>query len=400
MNEVTQDTLECVVEVGHFERHKKKQFVCGDTFLSTRIREENRSICVLSDGLGSGVKASVLSTLTSTMAANFTAGYHDIRKSAKIIMNTLPVCRERKISYATFTIIDIDGGGMARIIEYDNPACCIIRNGTFFQPEVTKIQGRARGKRPYILRYYTFPIQEGDRIICFSDGVTQSGIGIDRFPLGWGENNVAMFIQEALVKRPGMSARDLARQVVERSMLNDRNLALDDISCGVIYYRRPRELMIVSGPPFNPSNDSQMAAIYEKHTGHRIICGGTTAKIIARELEKTILLEPGLPFSNLPPTSSMEGATLVTEGIITLQRVADMLKSYTPADEVDMSPVRQIVELMLDSDIITFIAGTRINDAYQDPSLPQEIALRRSILREIVHYLENDYLKETRLKFI
>ena len=112
MNGITEDILECVAEVGHFERRKNKQVVCGDTFLSIRVKEENRSICVLSDGLGSGVKASVLSTLTSTMAAYFTAGYRDIRKSAEIIMNTLPVCRERKISYATFTIIDIDGKGI------------------------------------------------------------------------------------------------------------------------------------------------------------------------------------------------------------------------------------------------------------------------------------------------
>ena len=400
MNGITEDILECVAEVGHFERRKNKQVVCVDTFLSIRVKEENRSICVLSDGLGSGVKASVLSTLTSTMAAYFTAGYRDIRKSAEIIMNTLPVCRERKISYATFTIIDIDGKGMARIIEYDNPACCIIRDGSLYKPDIIRIQGRAKGKRPYVLHYCSFLMQQNDRIVCYSDGVSQSGIGMDRFPLGWGEANVAQYIKETIKSMPEISARDLARQLVERSMQIDRSTALDDISCGVIYYRRPRELLIVSGPPYDPANDPVMAAAFEKHNGPKIICGGTTAKIIARELGKTIRLEPGLPFSTVPPTSSMEGATLVTEGIITLQRVADLLKSYTPPEECDKSPVREIVERMLDSDIITFIAGTRINDAYQDPSLPQEIALRRSILREIVHYLEIDHMKETRLRFI
>lgn len=389
-----------VIEVDYFQQVKHKQQVCGDTFFSTRLRDENRTISILSDGLGSGVKASVLSTLTAVMAARFTAGYQDVKRTAEIIMKTLPVCKERKISYATFTIIDVDSSGMARIIEYDNPPAVIVRNAEVKTMTPTVIEGRIGTKRKYTLRYYQFPIAYGDRIVCFSDGVSQSGIGFSTFPLGWGVENATDVISETITGQPSISARELARKLVYKALANDGNRALDDITCGVVYYRKPRELLIVTGPPVDQRKDTELARMIEQHQGKTIVCGGTTAKLIARELKREIRfdlvnLQPGIP-----PASSMDGVDLVTEGILTLQRVADLLKEDARTSANPASPAQQIVDLMLNSDIIRFIVGTRINDAYQDPHIPQEIALRRSIIREIVHHLENKHLKQTHVHFI
>ncbi|PIE32684.1 stage II sporulation protein E [candidate division KSB3 bacterium] len=389
-----------VIEVDHFQQFKRHQQVGGDTFFSTRIREENRTISILSDGLGSGIKASVLSTLTAVMAARFTAGYRDVKKTAEIIMRTLPVCSVRNISYATFTIVDIDESGIARIIEYDNPPAVILRDGKIVDVQPTLIEGQVLEERSYQLNYYQFPIQHGDRIICFSDGVTQSGVGFDRFPLGWGWKNAANLLCRAVRSDAQISARKLARQLVEQAIEHDAGAAMDDVTCGVVYYREPRELLIVSGPPVDRANDSKLAQLFKQHRGRKIVCGGTTSKLLDRELgtETTLALDHLLP--DVPPESTMEGADLVTEGIITLQHVADLLKDADNSDEAQLSPARKIVDMMFDSDVIHFVVGTRINEAYQDPHLPEEIALRRSIVREIVHHLETIYLKETSIQFI
>ena len=115
------------IDVGFDSKSKYNQRVTGDTFLSQRIKEENRTVAVLSDGLGSGIKASVLSTLTATMALKYIVNRMDIEKAASVIMKTLPICKERRISYATFTLLDIEPEGMVRIVEYDNPPFTLMR---------------------------------------------------------------------------------------------------------------------------------------------------------------------------------------------------------------------------------------------------------------------------------
>ena len=389
-----------LIEVDYFQQFKHRQHVCGDTFYSTRIRDENRTISILSDGLGSGVKASVLSTLTAVMAARFAAGYRDVKKTAEIIMKTLPVCQERKISYATFTIIDIDNSGLARILEYDNPPAVVIKNNALTALTPTIITGQVSKKRSYALRYYQTPIVYGDRIICFSDGVSQSGVGMERFPLGWGWENAAALARGIIQENTSISARDLAKQIVSRALKNDAGRALDDITCGVVYYRKPRELLIMTGPPFDAKKDREMAALLERHQGCKIVCGGTTAKIIARELNRPVTFDLSQPLQRIPPASKMAGIDLVTEGIITLQHVANLLNDGNNIEQAEASPARQIAELMLNSDIIRFVVGTRINEAYQDPRVPEEIALRKSIIREIRHHLENKHVKETQIQFI
>ncbi|MGD9159517.1 MAG: SpoIIE family protein phosphatase [Desulfobacteraceae bacterium] len=389
-----------VIEVDHYQKFKHDQQVGGDTFYSIRLQDENRTISILSDGLGSGIKASVLSTLTAVMAARFTAGYRDVKHTSELIMRTLPVCSQRKISYATFTIIDIDGRGTARIIEYDNPPAVIIRDNEVLLLEPALIEGKVGSGRPYRLYYYQFPIRYGDRIICFSDGVSQSGIGLKSFPLGWGKVRVTELVLEYIRHNPFISARDLSKSIVMQAFHNDADHALDDITCGVVYYRKPRELMVVTGPPFDRQKDAEVASMLDRHNGLKIVCGGSTANMIARELDREISLDLHNLKPGIPPSSSIEGIDLVTEGILTLRRAADLLKEKRRDDDGISTPAHQVVEMMLDSDIIIFVVGTRINDAYQDPCIPEEIALRRSLVREIMENLENIHMKETKLMLV
>ncbi len=390
------------IEVDYFQRFKDRQQVPGDTFLSRRIRQDGRTLMVLSDGLGSGIKANVLSTLTASMALNYIADLRDIRKSSEIILSTLPICKVRRISYATFTIIDIDRNGLAKIIEYDNPPFILMRGDRQLTVPKTVISGKISKKREYTMLYSTLQLRHGDRLVVYTDGISQAGIGSPALPLGWGDEAVCQATAAMVRSTPEISARDLCKHLVSSAYRHNQMRAVDDITCATIYYRSPRELLLVSGPPVHPEKDVEMARAVENFPGKKVICGGTTANIIARQLGRKLALDfdPNYLYSDLPPSSSMEGVDLVTEGIITLSRVAQLLESDVPREEIVRSPALTLAEKLLQSDIIHVLAGTTINSAHQDPNVPVDLDIRRNIIKKILDLLENKYLKETRLQFI
>jgi hypothetical protein len=373
-------------------------------FLS-RKTEEGRIISVLSDGLGSGIKAGVLATLTATMAASFIADDIPIRRAAGIIMKTLPVCKTRKISYATFSIVDIEPSGAVRIIEYDNPPYLVVRGGKALELPKSDISVRRSRRQGGILanatmRYSEFQARPGDRIVVYSDGVPQAGMGSRGWPLGWGNPAVRDFVAQRVAESPGASARELARRVVQEALAIDAHEARDDISCGVVYFREARRLLVMTGPSVDRGRDREMAEILRRFEGKRIVAGGTTAAIVARELGLSVKMKFKSGERGVPPPAEMDGVELVTEGIITLGKVAEYLDRPEIRDPERRNAAEGIVELLLDSDHIDFVVGTRINEAHQDPAMPLELEIRRNIVRRIASLLDERYLKKTSLRFI
>ncbi len=389
-------TGESFIDIDSSHKPKSGQVVSGDVFLSRRIKEEGRLISVLSDGLGSGVKAGVLANLTATMALRYASAFVDVRKSAGIIMDTLPVCQVRKISYSTFTIVDLHEAGQTRVIEHGNPGLLLLR-GTERVPlspaEITLENWKDR-----TIRYSEFEAQLGDRIICFSDGVTQSGLGRPGFPLGWGSQNVLAFVRREIARSEEISANELSRRIVQEALANDRGTAKDDITCGVVYFRRPRRLLVVTGPPFSKDRDAELGELLRNFEGRKVICGGTTANIISRQLNRPVRAVLTKLDPDIPPPAEMEGIDLITEGTMTLARVAEMLDDRVPQPWED-NPAQDLVKLMLSSDVVEFVVGTRINEAHQDPNVPVELDLRRNIIRRIASALENKRFKRTSVRF-
>lgn len=388
------------IEVNAELKNHYESRICGDVFLSRKISEENRIVVVLSDGMGHGVKANMLATLTATMALNFTAEHKEVHRIAEIIMNTLPECSERKMSYSTFTIIDIEYDGMVRILEYDNPQAVIMRGKKIFEPEWTCVMlsgGKSSGKE---LKSCEFFPEKEDRIIFFSDGVAQSGLGGGKYLFGWGRDSVQDYVFDLVNHEPDISALQLAHKVVNMAHVNDGYMSKDDTSCGVIYFREPRKMLVCTGPPFEDHKDAELARMVDAFTGRKILCGATTADIISRELGRKV--EDSFDFDDpdLPPISMMEGVDLITEGILTLGKVTEMLKNYSNSTRLGKGPADRIVKMLIESDEIHFIIGTRINIAHQDPSLPVELEIRRTVVKRIARLLEDKFLKEVSLTFI
>jgi len=397
---MTTVTGESFIDVDCAQRCKHGQHVVGDVFVSRKLRDEGRLIAVLSDGLGSGVKASVLATMTATMALRYTSAFVDPRKSARIIMSTLPICEVRKISYSTFTIVDLDEDGPVRIIEHDNPPVILLRGDAEAQ-----LDHKARFAPPEwaerIITYGEATLEIGDRLIVFSDGVTQSGMERGGMPMGWGRRAVLERAREIIRAEPEIASQRLAAQLVDAAHQNDAGRAKDDITCAVIYFRRPRRLLVATGPPFRRERDAELAALVRDYPGRRAICGGTTATLVSRILGRPVDMDLKHVDPEVPPTARMDGIDLVTEGTLTLAKVAETLELgvRSPA-ECAPHGAGQLLRLMLESDIVDFVVGTRINEAHQDPNVPVELELRRTIVRRIAALLESRHLKRTTLGFL
>lgn len=393
--------LPAFIEVGHFGLKKHLQNAAGDMFFSQK--NAGHVLVCLSDGLGSGIKAGVLATLTATMATKFISLNIPIKRAAEIIMNTLPVCKERGISYATFTLADIGPSATLKVMEYDNPPYLLIRHQTLIEPDKemrpferkNKKTGPVQGAQLY---YSKSAVSTGDRLVFFSDGVTQAGMGSADMPFGWGIKNVRDFILNRVTVAPDLSARALAHAVVQEAALRDSNKPKDDISCAVVYFRHPRDTLVLSGPPLRPESDKDFVRCFSLFNGAKIISGGTTANIISRELGRPISLSLKDIDPHVPPFSRMEGADLVTEGIITMGAVSEILENGgEPSGKVNAAT--KMVDLLLNSDRISFMVGTKINEAHQEPNMPVELEIRRNIIKKIALLLEEKYLKEVHIQY-
>ena len=273
------------VELEASQWTKTGQAACGDDFRCVRIPNEKRTIAVLSDGLGSGIKANLMASMTSTMALEFVRSNMDILQSAETIMDSLPVCEIRKISYATFTVFDMQLGGKTRVIEMDNPPFIHLRNLIDLPKNNVKelVSERWPDRKMKITEVTMAP---GDRLIAFSDGVTQAGLGCPGWKFGWRREGALNFIKRVVEKNPEISARDLATMIAAEAMaVHPERKCKDDITCMVLYLRHPRVLRVITGPPFRKETDREYANMAVFPEGKVVLCGGTTANIVSRERE-------------------------------------------------------------------------------------------------------------------
>ena len=385
------------IDIDCTQTKKYNQNAYGDYFTSKKYQDEAKLIAVLSDGLGSGIKANILSCMTATMLLKFIEGDQiPISKAAEIIMNSLPVCQVRKISYSTFSAIEADEEGNAKIVEEGNPEFIWIRNGEVMQPEYESVPSKTFKNR--CLKIYKIKLELGDRLIFCSDGVTQSGLGGGRLKLGLRREGLIVLLQDKLKENPDISSTELSQYIVNqaRNIETDR-LPKDDISACVLYFREPRKALIFTGPPYHQEKDAEYAQMFDNFDGKKAIAGGTTANLISRELNRPITMDTTISIGKLPSCSFMDGVDLVTEGILTLTKTLEYLESGNY--DID-NAAGKVVKFLLDSDCIYFMVGAKLNQAHYDPALPIEIEIRKNIIKKMAKILEEKYYKKVDIKYM
>ena len=367
-------------DIGYKSINHVGEQLCGD-HVDIVEPDENSTVIVLSDGLGSGVKASILSTLTSKIFSTMLAAGLPLEECVEAVAQTLPVCSVRGVAYSTFTIIHLKNNETAEIIQYDNPQVILIRNEKNF--DYAKIEMNIGGKK--ILKS-VINLREGDQFIAMSDGCPHAGIGM-AYNFGWKRDDIIDFMET--LAPVGYTAKTLATMLVDECDKLYGHAPGDDATACVVRIRKRVPMNMLFGPPFNRDDADRMMSLFFSKEGKHIICGGTTSSIASKYLGKP--LKAKLDFtSDLPPTAEIEGVDLVTEGVITMNKVVEYAKDYLGENQFyeewsfKRDGASQISRLLFEEATdINFYVGRAINPAHQNPDLPINFNIKMNLVEEL-----------------
>ncbi len=369
------------IDIGYQSLNHVGEQLCGD-HIDIVEADENSTVVVLADGLGSGVKASILSTLTSKIISTMLAAGLSIEDCVETIAATLPVCSVRGVAYSTFTIIHIINNEEADIIQYDNPQVILLRNGENYDyPKTEMILGDKKIYRSRIT------LQEDDIFVAMSDGCVHAGVGLT-LNFGWERKEIISFLET--FAHVGFTAKTLATMLADECNKLYGFEPGDDTTVCAIRVRRREPMNLLFGPPSNPDDANRMMSLFFAKQGKHIVCGGTTSSIAAKYLGKP--LKPSLSFFDpeIPPTAELDGVDLVTEGVITVNRVVEYAKDHLGENKcyekwsVARDGASLISRLLFEEATdINFFVGRAVNPAHQNPDLPINFHIKMNLVEEL-----------------
>ena len=355
--------------------------LCGD-HVEIVEQNEDSTVIVLADGLGSGVKASILSTLTSKIISTMMAAGLPIEECVSTIAATLPVCSVRGVAYSTFTIMHLINNETAEIIQYDNPQVIVLRDNVNY--DYPKTEMNIDGKKIYksVIR-----LHENDIFIAMSDGCPHAGIGM-AYNFGWKREDIIDFMETMSVA--GLTAKNLSTLLVDECDKLYGYKPGDDATACIVKIRKREPMNILFGPPSNRDDCYRMMSLFFSKQGKHIICGGTTSSIAAKYLRKPLQATLNFEKSDVPPIAKLEGVDLVTEGVITMNKVIEYAKDYLGKNELyeqwnyKRDGASLICQLLFEEATdINFYVGRAINPAHQNPDLPINFSIKMNLVEEL-----------------
>lgn len=369
-------------EIGYLSVNHYGEQLCGDHV--DVVENDNSTIIVLADGMGSGVKASILSTLTSKIISTMLAAGLDITDAVETIADTLPICSERKTAFSTFTIIRIYNNERADIIQYENPNVILLRDGESFDYPITQMH---IGEK--IILHSTVQLQDGDIFISLSDGMLYaSPDGV--FNESWNRDGLIDFV--APLYDAGLTAKTLTSILLDETTKLYGGKPFDDATVCVVKIRQRQTVNIAVGPPKNRNDNHKMMSLFFAKEGKHIVCGGTTSTIAAEYLHEPIKMNYTSPDPEIPPISEVNGIDLVTEGIVTLDHVLTYALDYinTNASFDQWSYKKDGASLIArtlfeDATDVNMFIGKAVNPAHTD--LPINFDIKMQILNELADCL-------------
>lgn len=368
-------------DIGYKSINHYGEQLCGD-HVDIVERDENSSVIVLADGLGSGVKASILSTLTSKIISTMMAEGMELEECVSTIAATLPICSVRGVAYSTFTIIHLVNNTTAELIQYDNPHVIMYRENQNY--DYPKSEMSIDGKTLY---KSVIHLQEDDIFVAMSDGCPHAGIGTE-YNFGWKREDIIEFLEP--LTAGGFTAKTLATILVDECYKLYGGQPGDDATACVVRIRKRAPVNLLFGPPRNRDDANRMMALFFSKEGKHIVCGGTTSSIAAKFLGKEV--KPSLHFevSDVPPIAEIEGVDLVTEGVITINKVLQYAKDYLSGNEsyehwgYKKDGASLICRLLFEEATdINFYVGRAVNPAHQNPDLPINFNIKMNLMEEL-----------------
>lgn len=386
------------IDVASNSLNKYGEELCGDKV--EVIKTDDGMIIVLADGLGSGVKANILATMTCKIAGTMLREGLSISETVDTLVHTLPVCSVRQLAYSTFTIIKISNDGMVHTIEYDNPPLFFVKNNI-----VTTIEKKQLKISNKIINESSFQMEPGDVLTVVSDGAIHAGVGAI-LNLGWQWNNVADYL-EVLVETEKCSA-NVCKDLLQTCQKLYDGKPGDDTTVVAVTLRTPEFVNIFTGPPKSEENDSLAIDMLKNSKGKKIICGGTAANIAARELNTEIKVCMEYIDIDVPPTAEIKGIDLVTEGVLTLSKVIEKLKAYYNSsleDKISLNlkakdGASQLTKILIeDCTHLNMLVGKAINPAHQNPDFPVDLSIKLKIIEDLIDIMKK-LGKEVKVNYI
>ncbi|MGN0526325.1 MAG: SpoIIE family protein phosphatase [Acutalibacteraceae bacterium] len=373
-------------DIGYKSVNHYGEELCGD-HVDVVEEGENSTVIVLADGLGSGVKASILSTLTSKIISTMMSAGLPIEECVATIAATLPVCSVRGVAYSTFTIIHLLNNDTVEIIQYDNPLTILIRD--FKNYDYPKTEMNIGGKKIF---KSTVKLQENDIFVAMSDGCPHAGIGL-AYNFGWKREDIISFLE--LLAPAGYTAKTLSTMLVDECFKLYGEKPGDDATACVLKVRKRVPMNMLFGPPANRDDNDRMMSLFFSKEGKHIVCGGTTSSIVSKYLNKPLKATLNFEKSDVPPIAEIEGVDLVTEGVITVNKVVEYAKDYLGANEqyenwsMHRDGASLICRLLFEEATdINFFVGRAINPAHQNPDLPINFNIKMNLVEELSESLK------------
>lgn len=365
--------------------NKYGEELCGDHV--EMARSDNSLIIVLSDGLGSGVKANILATLTSTIAITMLTAGLDLEETIDTIAHTLPECATRKLAYSTFTIIKIQDNGYVYVAEFDNPAFFLFDGAN--RKDITKTQREISGKKIYESE---FEMDSNSLLVVTSDGAVHAGVGM-YLNLGWQWENISEYLETLTTEKTAKSVVGQLLGVCE-TLYGDR--PGDDTTVIAVKLKEPEVINIFTGPPKNKEDDSKVVQTILETEGQLILCGGTTANIVARELNRKMKVDLSTMTEEIPPIAHMQGVLLVTEGVLTLNKTIELLEQYNNS-KFDVNILEKLEEnngasilaktLIEDCTHVNVWFGRAMNPAHQNADISLNFNVKVRQIQQLVNAL-------------
>ncbi len=368
-------------DIGYKSINHYGEQLCGD-HVDVVEPSDDSTVIVLSDGLGSGVKASILSTLTSKIISTMLAEGLSLEECVETIAATLPVCSVRGVAYSTFTIIHLKNNQVAELIQYDNPHAIVIRDEQIW--DYPKTEMNIGGKKIY---KSVIKLQENDIFVAMSDGCPHAGIGT-AYNFGWKREDIASFMET--LSHAGYTAKTLSTMLVDECDKLYGQKPGDDATACVVRIRKREPMNMLFGPPSNRDDADRMMSLFFSKEGKHIICGGTTSSIAAKFLRKPVKASLNFEASDVPPIAEIEGVDLVTEGVITVNKVLEYAKDYLGENKhyehwsFKRDGASLICRLLFEEATdINFYVGRAVNPAHQNPDLPINFNIKMNLVEEL-----------------
>ena len=368
-------------DIGYMSLNHAGEQLCGD-HVEIAGTDESSTVIVLADGLGSGVKANILSTLTARIFSTMLAAGLNIEDCVETVAATLPVCAVRGIAYSTFTILRLVNNERAEIIQYDNPSVILLRDGKNVELPATMqdIGGKRIFRSDVVLK-------ENDVFIAMSDGVEHAGVG-GVYNFGWRREDIVRYMET--LWHVGFTAKTLTTILLEETNRLYEGKPGDDATVCTVRIRPRVPMNLLCGPPSSRDDNDKMMSLFFGKEGKHIVCGGTTSSIAAQYLKQPLIADLDFPDPDIPPTATIAGVDLVTEGVITINRVLEYAKNYLADNRdyerwsVGRDGASRIARLLFEEATdINFFVGCAVNPAHQSPGLPINFNLKMQLVEQL-----------------